>query len=78
MKELTVKQYAKKFNLKENTVYWRIKAVEKLKKQLADLETESFGSCSLKNELKMVKLKHKINRAIKFEKFKGSVTIFVD
>lgn len=75
---ITVSQYAEANNLKIRTVYSRIEAVEKLKKQLLDLETESFGSCSLKNELKMVKLRHKIKNSIDYYKEDGHIFIFVD
>lgn len=79
MKEyVTPKKYAKLKKVSKNSVYKKIRTIEKWKAELQDLETESFGSCNLDNELKMVKLRHKIKKSINYYKEDRHIFVLVD
>lgn len=79
MKQLTVKEYAELIGEKNiNNIYSRIRTIEKWKKYLQQLETESFNGCNFNNEPKMKKLRHKIKDAIQFVREDSHIFIFID
>jgi hypothetical protein len=79
MKEyITPKKYAKLKKVSKNSVYKKIRTIEKWKSELSELETKSFCSGNLDNELKMVKLRHKIKNSINYYKEDRHIFVLVD